>query len=150
MNYKEIIFQNNQKIISYLDLTNKEKKLLVFEALNNSIKKIDNTINTWQKRNKIQILSDFLIGDLAKLCYKKFLIDNNLNVTDFDSVRQDNFKNHDRFDLSYSNNNIEVKSSLEKYTCDLEMIVNKRRIIDNKYSTHINKANVILQVFFCP
>lgn len=39
---------------------------------------------------------------------------------------------------------------MEKYSLNLETIINKRRIIDNKNSCHSNSHDIVCQVFFIP
>ena len=56
------------------------------------------------------------MGDIAKLCYKNFLEANNIVVIDYDQIRNDKFKNPDKFDLKINEIELEIKSSLEKYT----------------------------------
>ena len=148
MNYETIEIEN--KLIEKINFTDTQKKAIIKKAINLSLQKVENTINSWQKRNKLQILSDFLLGDIAKLCYKNFLEANNIVVIDYDQIRNDKFKNPDKFDLKINVIELEIKSSLEKYTIDLSTIVNKRRIIDNKNSCHEREHDIVCQVFFVP
>lgn len=144
---KQILKNRN---IEYSTLTGNQKLDLIRDAYRISNKKINFTVNTWQKRTKLQILSDFWVGDLAKIVVKNYLQENGLLVTDYDSIRTDNFKLADQFDLKVNDLEIEIKSSIEKYSKDLTLIINKRRIIDNKHLSHENQSNIVIQVFFVP
>lgn len=115
-----------------------------------AILKTHNTYNSWKKRNKNEIFYNLIVGDVAKKIIGTYLKQNGITCIDYDEIRNDNFKLPDHFDLKYNNIQIEVKSSIEKYTLDLNTLLNNRRIINNHHHNHINKSEVIIQVFFMP
>lgn len=139
-----------QRKVEALNVSVDEKLDCIRDAYRVSRKKVKYTANTWKKRTDMQILSDHWVGDFAKQTVKLYLQSQNLSVIDYDDVRDDGFKRPDMFDLTYNGIEIEIKSSVEKYTTNLIDIINKRRIIDNKYSSHVNHSNIIVQVFFIP
>lgn len=122
-------------------------------AYKTAIAKANYTADTWQKRpNKYAKFVDIYYGDYAKNLLKLFILSNNSEstVTEYDEVRTDDFKYHDLYDLMICDSTIEVKSSLEKYTSDLNRIYNGRRIIINVNSPHENLSDFVVQVFFVP
>ncbi|MCB9196571.1 MAG: hypothetical protein H6598_10130 [Flavobacteriales bacterium] len=122
-------------------------------AYKTAIAKANYTADTWQKRpNKYAKFVDIYYGDYAKNLLKLFILSNNpeLTVIEYDKVRTDDFKNHDLYDLMICDSTIEVKSSLEKYTSDLNRIYNERRIIINVNSPHESLSDFVVQVFFVP
>lgn len=116
--------------------------------------KVLNTVDTWQRRSKVQRYTDIMLGDLAKNIVKKYLLFLNpeleAKLIEYDRIRTDKFKNRDLFDLKIGNRVIEVKSSAEKYTKNLTQILNGRRIIINVGNVHEHDTDFIIQVFFVP
>lgn len=122
-------------------------------ALETAEKKACNTFDSWKKRTIEQRFLDIFIGDLAKCIVKRELISRFPKIvdylTEYDLVRRDNFKNNDEFDLKVLNiYNIEIKSSFEKYSTDLNIINNSRNIIVNKNNCHENQSDFIFQVIY--
>lgn len=113
--------------------------------------KFNHTMDHWS-RGCLTKFFDFYFGDLAKNIVKKFIIskDNLLRIVEYDQVREDNFEKPDLYDLMIGNLEIEVKSSLEKYTNNLDDIYINRRIIIGLYTTNINVPDYRIQVFFVP
>ena len=95
---------------------------------------------------------DFFFGDLAKNIVKVFLLSQNpnLKIIEYDQVRIDNFEKPDEYDLKIGDFEIEVKSSLEKYTDKLETMLNERRIIIGLYKPNEPIPDYRVQVFFIP
>lgn len=111
------------------------------------------TADTWQKRpNKYAKFVDIFYGDFAKNIVRSFIESNaaNLEIVEYDLIRTDDFKNHDLFDLKVKGREIEVKSSLEKYTKSTNEIYDNRRIIVNVYGSHETLSDFVVQVFFVP
>lgn len=122
-------------------------------GMTTALNKASYTIDTWQKRpNKFSKFVDIYYGDYAKNIVKSFLLFfcKNLDITEYDLIRTDDFKEHDLFDLKHSGKEIEIKSSLEKYTNSIVKIYNKRRIIININSPHETVSDFVVQVFFVP
>lgn len=113
--------------------------------------KLKNTADTWQLRNPNAKIVDILSGDLAKNIVKQFIEENSEHeVIEFDAIRDDNFVNTDAFDLMIGEYEIEVKSSLEKYSKDVNILYTKRNIIINQHHSHLTKSRYIFQVFYVP
>ncbi|MCF7559410.1 hypothetical protein L3X39_02085 [Sabulilitoribacter multivorans] len=106
----------------------------------------ENTANTWQpKRSPFKKFTDLFPGDLAKNIVRFLLEQKNLIIQDYDKIRTDNFRFNDKFDLKFNNKEIEVKSSIEKYSNDIQnLIVNRRYIV---YPNR-NISDLIFQVFY--
>ncbi len=122
-------------------------------AKKTAIAKANHTADTWQRRpNKYAKFVDIYYGDYAKNLVKAFLLANNpnLEIVEYDLIRTDDFHNHDLFDLRIDDSTIEVKSSLEKYTFDVNGIYDGRRIIVNVNGPHETLSDFVVQVFFVP
>lgn len=129
--------------IKILDITDEANFAFV-----TSIKKSkkENTANTWQsKRSSFKKFTDLFPGDLAKNIVRFILEQKGLIVQDYDKIRTDDFRFNDKFDLKFKDKEIEVKSSIEKYSNDIEnLIVNRRYIV---YPNR-NISDLIFQVFY--
>lgn len=136
-------------VLIELDLSNKE----ILDEINFAIKTAkqksikNNTQNTWQKnRSSLKKFTDLFPGDLAKNLVRKQILEKfNIELIDYDKIRTDDFQNNDLFDLKYKSKEIEVKSSIEKYTNKLENLIKNRRII--VYSTR-KITDIVFQVFY--
>ncbi len=134
-------------------IKNKESYLIALDwAIETAKLKLDNTVDTWQKdRHPNAKIIDILSGDLAKNIVKLYINCNiDINVIEYDAIRTDDFLNRDEFDLKINKNEIEVKSSLEKYSRDIDVICNKRNIIINLHRSHMSSSKYVFQVFFVP
>lgn len=136
---------------SYFYQVNKE---LIKEELNwaynTAQAKFIYTIDYWE-RGCLTKFFDIYFGDLAKNIIKSFIERNTkMNILEFDRVRTDQFTKHDQYDLMIRNHEIEVKSSLEKYTNNLFDLYNKRRIIIGLYKQNEIVPDYRVQVFFIP
>ena len=121
-------------------------------ATETALKKLRNTADTWQNRHPNAKVMDLLFGDYAKNIVKQYLylIMPDIDIIEYDQIRTDDFVNRDLFDLKVGNDEIEVKSSLEKYSRNLNTINNDRNIIINRHYSHISNAKYIFQVFYIP
>lgn len=117
-----------------------------------AIRKLDNTNDSWKKRSKIQRFMDIFVGDLAKnlVVSELFKLYPKINIEEYDKIREDNFINSDLFDIKINGFEIEIKSSVEKYTKNINAIKNARNIIFNKNNIHEKLNDFIFQVFFIP
>ena len=74
-------------------------------------------------------------------------------LVEYDLIRKDNFKYHDKYDLKFKDENqsfnIEVKASGEKYSKNIDNLFN-RRIIINKNNVHEKVEPIVFQVIFVP
>lgn len=120
--------------------------------------KTKNTFDSWQKRTICKRFTNIFLGDLAKNIFKTYIMllrpyyfKN--NIIEYDLVRTDWFKNPDKFDLKIVNNNkectIEVKSSGEKYSNDINKLLD-RRIIINFGNEHQHFECMVVQILFVP
>lgn len=127
------------------------KQELIEEVKIIATNKFNFTKDYWE-RGCITRFFDFFFGDLAKKLVGLFLIqkDNTLDIIDYDDIRDDNFQYPDKFDLKVKNYEIEIKSSLEKYTNSEEIVYNKRRIIIGLYYNKTHIPDYRVQVFFIP
>jgi hypothetical protein len=108
--------------------------------------KKNNTANTWQSgRSEFKKFTDLFPGDLAKNIVRYEAKKNGIEFIDYDKIRTDNFMYNDKYDLSYTNKFIEVKSSIEKYSNALVTLINSRRFI-----VYPNReiSDLIFQVFY--
>ena len=117
-------------------------------AYNTAYKKSKNrnTANTWQKnRSAFRKFTDLFAGDLAKNLVRHWAKQQSIILTDYDQVRTDLFTKPDEFDLRYQDKIIEVKSSIEKHTCVIEKLIEKRRFIIYPKKEF---TDIIVQVFY--
>ena len=121
-------------------------------AKETALKKLRNTADTWQSRHPNAKIMDLLFGDYAKNIVKQYLylMMPDVDIIEYEQIRTDNFVNRDLFDLKIGNDEIEVKSSLEKYSRNLNTINTDRNIIINRHYSHISNAKYIFQVFYIP
>ncbi|WP_373076208.1 hypothetical protein [Fusobacterium mortiferum] len=121
-------------------------------AKETSLKKVNNTIDSWQYRTSTKRFTNIFQGDLAKNIVKKFISSNipDLSLVEYDEVRTDNFRNRDLYDLKFQNFEIEVKSSAEKQNLSLIDFYNRRRIIVNQGNCHEHDFFMTFQVFYKP
>jgi len=110
------------------------------------------TFDKFKNRTSFERFMNLFTGDLAKNLFRKLVEDKfGINLIDYDQIRKDNFEKYDLFDLKYETENceieIEVKSSVEKYSRDKDNLIEKRRIIvyDEK-----GIKDIIVQVLFIP
>lgn len=148
--FKKIVFQDDHQFEKLVDIS--VHKICLESARNTSLKKLINTIDTWQTRHPNAKVLDLLFGDYAKNVVKQYILFKNANIKiiEYDQIKSDIFVNRDLFDLKIGEDEIEVKSSLEKYTRDLPTINTKRNIIVNRHSSHVSEARYIFQVFYIP
>lgn len=126
-------------------------------ALRTAYLKTNNTIDTWQNRSQCKRFTNLFLGDLAKNLFKTFIINQRPQyenfIVEYDLIRSDEFRNRDEFDLKIVNNgqecNIEVKSSGEKYSNNINSLLS-RRIIINFGNQHQHFECVAVQVMFVP
>lgn len=113
--------------------------------------KFNHTVDFWD-RGCLTRFFDFFFGDLAKNIVITFLKESEptLDVKEYDKLRTDDFTEADLFDLMIDELEIEVKSSLEKYTNNLETIYFKRRIIIGLYKKNEKVPDYRVQVFYIP
>jgi hypothetical protein len=105
-----------------------------------------NTANTWQKnRSGFRKFTDLFAGDLAKNLVRNWLKQQHITVIDYDQIRTDNFNKPDEFDLKHHQIIIEVKSSIEKHSSEIENLLEKRRFIIYPQKEF---ADIIVQVFY--
>lgn len=112
----------------------------------NAKSKKNNTANTWQSnRSEFKKFTDLFPGDLAKNIVRYAASLDNIEFIDYDKIRTDNFQYNDKFDLSFAEKFIEVKSSIEKYDNALTTLIDSRRFI-----VYPNKpiSDLIFQVFY--
>ncbi|MFH2116690.1 MAG: hypothetical protein ABII85_01460 [Bacillota bacterium] len=121
-------------------------------ARETALNKLSNTADTWQNRHPNAKVMDLLYGDYAKNLVKAYITTNidNITIIEYDLIRHDDFVNSDLYDLKIGNDEIEVKSSLEKNSRNLETINRDRNIIINQHISHITRSRYIFQVFFVP
>lgn len=120
--------------------------------------KTKNTIDTWQQRSPCKRFTNIFLGDLAKNLFKSFILFYRPHfmkfVVEYDIMRNDNFSQADEYDLRIINNNtfynIEIKSSGEKYTHDINSLLNNRRIVVNVNNIHQHFEDFLIQVMFVP
>ena len=126
-------------------------------ANNTALKKLAHTVDTWQDRGAVDKYIDLFTGDLAVLCVESFLIKNGLpreSVIIYDVYRvvkgvDPEFKYPGKWDIMVcSNIKLEVKSSIEKYSPNLSVIVKRRRII--AYPGREKEVDIYVQVFYIP
>ena len=137
-----------------LDLKNPDlNKEIEFAKYTASEKaKGERTYDRFKKRYSLEKFMNLFPGDLAKNLFRMSVKNNfGIELLDYDRIRKDNFENNDLFDLKYKTKNceieIEVKSSIEKYSRGKEILINNRRIIIfNKRGI----KDVIAQVLFIP
>jgi len=115
-----------------------------------AIKKTKNTKDSWKKRSDVQRFLDIFLGDLAKNLIIFKLKENypKINIIEYDRIRKDNYINPDLYDFKIENLEIEVKSSIEKYTKNIDIIKNTRNIIFNKNNEHEKESDFVFQIFF--
>ena len=126
-------------------------------ALRTAYLKTNNTIDTWQNRSQCKRFTNLFLGDLAKNLFKTFIINQRPQyenfIVEYDLIRSDEFRNRDEFDLKIVNNgqecNIEVKSSGEKYSNNINSLLS-RRIIINFGNQHQHFECAAVQVMFVP
>lgn len=119
--------------------------------------KTENTVNSYKQRTSLEKFSNIFLGDLAKNLVKTFLTsevkESEKYLVEYDLIRKDNFKYHDKYDLKFKDENqsfnIEVKSSGEKYSKNVDNLFN-RRIIINKGNMHEKIEPIVFQVIFVP
>ncbi len=137
----------------YKAIFSSELKDAALWAKETAFKKANYTEDTWQRRpNKFSKFVDIYYGDFAKNIVKLFLKSQSqsLSLTEYDLIRDDEFKQHDLFDLKLLSKEIEIKSSLEKYTKSTLDLFEKRRIIVNVGNAHETLSDFVVQVFFVP
>ncbi len=117
-----------------------------------AIKKTKNTRDSWKNRSDIQRFLDIFLGDLAKnlVIFKLKEIYPKIEIIEYDKIRKDDFKNPDLYDFKINNLDIEIKSSIEKYTKDISIMKKTRNIIFNKNNEHEKISDFVFQVFFLP
>lgn len=140
---------------SYFYVVEKDESIIKASnwAYKTAFLKSNYTEDTWQKRpNKYSKFVDIYYGDFAKNIVKAFLLNKNsdLDLIEFDLVRDDDFKNHDDYDLKLAGKEIEIKSSLEKYSKSTLTLLDNRRIIVNVGGSHETISDFVVQVFFVP
>ena len=119
--------------------------------------KIKNTVDSYKVRNPLQRFSNIFLGDLAKNLAKEFFINEIKDIKkvmkEYDLERKDNFIYPDKYDLKFENGatnfNIEIKSSGEKYSKNVDNLFN-RRIIINKNNIHEKVEPIVFQIIFVP
>lgn len=115
--------------------------------------KVEHTMDSWQTRNsKFAKFVDIYYGDLAKNVVRKFIENNieGIEIVEYDKIRNDDFKNHDLFDLKINNKKVEIKSSLEKKLSQPKDLFYSRRIIINLNNMHQTISDFVIQVFYVP
>lgn len=120
-----------------------------------SVSKLDNTFDSWKKRSDNQRFLDIFIGDLAKNIVKRNLIELYPNIEncikEYDKIRDDKFKGSDEYDLLIQEKyTVEVKSSIEKYSNNIDLIKKNRNIIVNINNVHESKSDFIFQIMYIP
>jgi hypothetical protein len=83
-------------------------------------------------------------GDIAKLTVKRYLENQGLPVTDWDTIRTNWRTSRKPYDLLVNDHNIEVRSSISKYLT-IQEVINEEHII---HPPRVNFKEVNLQVFF--
>lgn len=119
--------------------------------------KTENTINSYKQRTPLEKFANIFLGDFAKNLVKTFLTnevkESEKYLVEYDLIRKDNFKYHDKYDLKFKDENqsfnIEVKASGEKYSKNVDNLFN-RRIIINKNNVHEKIEPIIFQLIFVP
>lgn len=148
---------NNINDFIHLNIKNFSNE--IEEAKNTAYKKTNFTFNSWKNRTEIERFINIFWGDFAKniikSLIKEFFIKNNLDynkfLLEYDAIRTDDFKKSDLYDLYIINNNkkleIEIKSSIEKYTEKPQDLLH-RRIIFNLNNSHEHISDLLIQIFF--
>lgn len=120
--------------------------------------KLNYTIDSYKQRSDFSRFSNIFLGDLAKNMVKKFILleskESKNYLKEYDRIRNDNFEHSDKYDLKFEVNekkkfNIEVKSSGEKYSKDLNRLL-ERKVILNKNNVHEKIEPIVFQVMFVP
>lgn len=122
-----------------------------------ALKKCSYTQDSWQNRSPCKRFTNIFLGDLAKNLIMKFLRDElrlpDASLVEYDRIRTDGFKCNDMFDLAINSvggrKNIEVKSSGEKFSGNLDKLM-ERRIIVNMNNVHTHFEWLAVQVLFVP
>lgn len=83
-------------------------------------------------------------GDLAKQSLKKWLMDNGMEVTDWDDIRTSWRSQRKNFDLQVNGHNIEVRSSFAKGRT-LQEVIREEHII---HPCNVRVKEITVQVFF--
>ena len=67
--------------------------------------KTENTINSYKQRTPFEKFANIFLGDLAKNLVKTFLTnevkESEKYLVEYDLIRKDNFKYHDKYDLKF-------------------------------------------------
>lgn len=147
--------KNNEH--SFYDFDMNEHNKEIEWAFKTAKIKTENTINSYKQRTPLEKFANIFLGDLAKNLVKTFLTneakESGKYLVEYDLIRKDNFKYHDKYDLKFKDENqsfnIEVKASGEKYSKNVDNLFN-RRIIINKNNVHEKVEPIVFQVIFVP
>ena len=145
---RRLKFQTN---ILFLKIWSKNLDHEVSWAIETATQKTITTYNSWQNRSPIKRFANIFQGDLAKNILNSFFKEKKLYTEEYDKIRTDNFKHHDKFDLKILKNGfveIEVKSSFEKKFTDIRDIFKERNIIINGRGPHCKITEICYQIFF--
>lgn len=130
----------------------KNLKNEVVWATETATQKAMTTYNSWQNRSPIKRFANIFQGDLAKNVLRSFFEGIGVSTEEYDRIRTDDFKEHDKFDLKIHKNSnfieIEVKSSFEKTFTEIHDIFQKRNMIINGRGPHCKVTDICYQVFF--
>ena len=146
---------NNEHSFYSFDMNEHNKE--IDWAFKTAKAKTENTINSYKQRTPLEKFANIFLGDFAKNLVKTFLInevkESGKYLVEYDLIRKDNFKYHDKYDLKFKDENqsfsIEVKSSGEKYSKNVDNLFN-RRIIINKNNIHEKVEPIVFQIIFVP
>lgn len=98
-----------------------------------------------RNRSTFEKYQHSFVGDLAKLIVKHWLEENDLEVTDYDDVREDNWKSSRKpFDLQVKKRSLEIKSSIAKKP-DIGWVLKNENIIQ---PSKLKAKEITVQVFF--
>lgn len=102
-------------------------------AVDFSRRKLGFTVDTWEERNIGERDADIIMGDIAKEALKQYLNDRDISYTDYDEIRDDDFRNPAPWNMKIFNEDIErtieLKSSLARYITDINRIINEFNIL---------------------
>ena len=118
------------------------------QAVSFSMRKLGFTVDTWQERNVGNRDADIVMGDIAKESLKQYLRGRNIEVEDYDEIRDDEFRNPAPWNLRIIDENgrrtIEIKSSLDRYIPQLDRLIDEF----NMLAYPDQQRNLIVQVYF--